>query len=140
MVHSAEDEPLISRNFTPHEPVTLFFFLKKKEKVTKPHDVRGYTDSLCSKCPKYPPKYPEYLECPEYLEYPEYPEWLSILSILSILQGVTLFLTIMGVPGKLIVKSLIKKISFRDYNTVEAQNDKTKLLAALHASCMPLKD
>jgi len=56
MVHSAEDEPLISRNFTPHEPVTLFFFLKK-EKVTKPHDVRGYTDSLCSKCPKYP-KYP----------------------------------------------------------------------------------
>jgi len=45
MVHSAEDEPLISRNFTPHEPVTLFFFLKK-EKVTKPHDVRGYTDSL----------------------------------------------------------------------------------------------
>jgi len=32
MVHLAEDEPLISRNFTSHEPVTFIFQRKRSRK------------------------------------------------------------------------------------------------------------
>jgi len=52
----------------------------------------------------------------------------------------SLFLTVMGVLAMIVKTLLNKKTSFRDYNTVEAQNGRTKLLAVLRASCMPLKD